>query len=229
MSVTADGTCTPGALSKHPSLAGAIPRFPSQVTPKPTLFPGVLEKVHDREAYLPAEQSSSQEEARIPQAYADPGRTGRPLAPPPQGPQASFRLIEVESRFQARVPDPVAIVVGGEGFGPASRMHERRSFVRCYRRGFRVHGPLVTLHVHARAHDGSPRLGITASRKVGKSVVRQRCKRRIREIFRRWPERATLGPLDVVVHVKPVARDASFSYLRSSLEKQLGKVVARTA
>lgn len=229
MFVTADGTYAPGALSKHPCLAGAAPRFPSRITPKPTLLTGVLEKVHDREAYLPAEQSSPQKEARIPQAYADPGRAGRPLAPPPQGPQAYFRLIEVESRLPAGVPDAAATIANREGFGPDSRMHERRSFVRCYRSGFRVHGPLATLHVHAQAHGGLPRLGITASRKVGKAVARQRCKRRIREIFRRWPKRPTIGPLDIVVHVKPVARDASFAYLKSSLEKQLGKVVARTA
>jgi ribonuclease P protein component len=135
----------------------------------------------------------------------------------------------VVSRNQASVPDPASTAVHGEGLGPECRMHERRAFVRCYRRGFRVHGPLVTLHVHAHHLANPPRLGITASRKVGKAVVRQRCKRRVREIFRRWQDRSSLGPLDIVVHVKPSARDASFSFLESSLERQLRKVVARTA
>ena len=33
---------------------------------------------------------------------------------------------------------------------------------------------------------GETRLGVTASRKVGKAVVRHRTKRRVREIFRRF-------------------------------------------
>jgi ribonuclease P protein component len=66
------------------------------------------------------------------------------------------------------------------------------------------------------------RLGITASRKVGSSVVRQKVKRRIREIFRRWPGRSALEPIDVVVHLKPEAGKAPFLPLREDLERLLG-------
>jgi ribonuclease P protein component len=69
---------------------------------------------------------------------------------------------------------------------------------------------------------GEARLGITASRKVGSSVVRQKVKRRIREIFRRWPGRPSLDAVDVVVHVKPEARQAPFLPLREDLERLLG-------
>lgn len=66
------------------------------------------------------------------------------------------------------------------------------------------------------------RLGITASRKVGSSVVRQKVKRRIREIFRRWPGRQALSPVDLVVHLKPEAGGARFLPIREDLERLLG-------
>lgn len=64
-----------------------------------------------------------------------------------------------------------------------------------------------------------PRLGMTVSRKVGKAVVRQKVKRRIREIYRRWPRRQELPSLDVVVHLKPAVAAASFDELRRELER----------
>ena len=40
------------------------------------------------------------------------------------------------------------------------------------------------------------RLGITASRKVGNSVVRHRLKRRVREVFRRFEGRDSMSVFD---------------------------------
>lgn len=60
---------------------------------------------------------------------------------------------------------------------------------------------------------------MTAGRKVGKAVVRQRLRRRVREAFRRWAHRRGLPPIDLVVHLKPPAREASWPELRSELER----------
>jgi ribonuclease P protein component len=65
------------------------------------------------------------------------------------------------------------------------------------------------------------RLGITASRKVGNSVRRHRLKRWAREIFRRFPRRAELGSVDVVVHFWPAAGNLAFAELRAELERLL--------
>ena len=54
------------------------------------------------------------------------------------------------------------------------------------------------LLVRPSANGGRARLGITASRKVGSAVVRNRVKRRIREWFRRAGQARLVG-LDVVV------------------------------
>ena len=71
------------------------------------------------------------------------------------------------------------------------------------------------------------RLGVTASRKVGKSVLRHLLKRRVREIFRRFPRRADLEGLDLVVHLWPMAGKASFADLRRELESQLTSIARR--
>ncbi len=93
-------------------------------------------------------------------------------------------------------------------------------YQRCYRSGRRRHGSLVTLHFHPN-DEGFPRLGITVSRKVGPSVVRQRLKRWTREVYRRSPRRAGLAPLDLVVHFKPGAGAASFELFRGELDRLL--------
>lgn len=68
-------------------------------------------------------------------------------------------------------------------------------------------------------------MGITASRKLGPAVTRNRLRRRAREIFRRWVRRADLGPLDIVVNFRPRAVEADYADTRRSLEKQLEQVL----
>lgn len=65
---------------------------------------------------------------------------------------------------------------------------------------------------------------MTVSRKVGKAVTRQKLKRRIREIYRRWPQREQLPSLDVVVHLKPGVASASFEELERELERLLSNL-----
>jgi ribonuclease P protein component len=93
-------------------------------------------------------------------------------------------------------------------------------YLRCYRSGRRKSGTL--LHVYCHPNDMQhPRLGITASRKVGSSVVRHRLKRRVRESFRREPLRRTLPALDLVIHLQPSAGRATFRALRAELSRLL--------
>jgi len=79
----------------------------------------------------------------------------------------------------------------------------------------------VTLHVCRRA-EPETRLGMTASRKVGNAVVRNRLKRWTREFYRRWPERGSLPGADLVIHFKPAAAQASHAALDRELASLLG-------
>lgn len=103
-------------------------------------------------------------------------------------------------------------------------MRRRADYLRCYREGRRLHGGLATLHI-APNREGRARLGMTASRKVGGAVVRQRLKRRVREVYRRWEGRGRLPAADLVVHLKPAAAAASFGELEAELERLLGLVL----
>jgi ribonuclease P protein component len=82
---------------------------------------------------------------------------------------------------------------------------------------------LATLHVLPNAH-GHPRLGVTATRKLGNAVVRNRLRRRCREVYRRWDRRGALPALDIVVNLRPRAATADFRETRRSLERQLDKL-----
>ena len=76
--------------------------------------------------------------------------------------------------------------------------------------------------VARRASSGTPRLGITASRRVGGAVERTRVKRRIREWFRR-ERHAWKGPLDVLV----IARQPAVELESRELGERLTRLVAR--
>lgn len=62
---------------------------------------------------------------------------------------------------------------------------------------------------------GQSRLGITTTRRVGSSVVRNRMKRVVREVFRR--NRESFGTMDVLVHVRPSGAGLPFPVLKSDL------------
>jgi ribonuclease P protein component len=105
---------------------------------------------------------------------------------------------------------------------PEERLRKRADFLRCYQRGRRHHGRLITLYVVHRGPSAQhARLGITVTRKVGGAVVRQRVKRRLREIYRRWEHRRELPAIDLVVHAKPKVREADFATLRSEMSDLL--------
>lgn len=60
-------------------------------------------------------------------------------------------------------------------------------------------GPRFVLFIQDRG-SGEPRLGLTATRKVGKATVRNRQRRLLREVFRR--HKASLGPWDIVINIR---------------------------
>jgi ribonuclease P protein component len=85
---------------------------------------------------------------------------------------------------------------------PARRIRRRREFQRVFDAGRRAHGRHLTI-IAAPSSGPDSRLGIVASKKLGGSVVRNRAKRLIREVFRTHviPDRAS----DLVVIPKGTA------------------------
>jgi ribonuclease P protein component len=69
------------------------------------------------------------------------------------------------------------------------------------------------------------RLGITATKKFGDAVARNRIKRVVRELFRhRFGEDA---PIDLVVNVKSAAARATFANLQEDFATRLAELRAR--
>ena len=73
---------------------------------------------------------------------------------------------------------------------------------------------------------GVCRLGITASRKVGGAVVRNRSRRRIRELLRTRPEAVSGWGGDLVVNVRRGCDEVGWDALAEDLERCVTKAKA---
>jgi ribonuclease P protein component len=113
-------------------------------------------------------------------------------------------------------------------FPDARRIRRRSEFLRVYDRGTKVHGRFMTLFAYPNQLDYS-RLGVSATRKIGGAVQRNRAKRRVRELFRM----AGLPPgVDFVVVVRENLARAEWADLgaefRALVERQR-RLIARGA
>jgi ribonuclease P protein component len=77
----------------------------------------------------------------------------------------------------------------------------------------------------SRVESTAPRLGITASRKVGNAIVRNRVKRNVREWFRRDRGRMAEG-LDFVVIARKGSGDLAGREIRARLTQLLERSIA---
>ena len=94
-----------------------------------------------------------------------------------------------------------------------------------YDHGFRLPGPLFAAFCLARtgpeAAEG-PRLGLTVPRAVGKANIRNRIKRRLREVVRK--RRVGLGTQwDIVLNPRRMVETAPFGDIERALEKVIGR------
>jgi ribonuclease P protein component len=101
-----------------------------------------------------------------------------------------------------------------ERLTPLERIRRKSDFASLYRDGGRLRARLFTL-VFLKNDLGRSRLAVVASRKVGSAVVRNRVKRRFRELFRR--NKALLKePLDLLVIARPESGEAAWADLRDA-------------
>lgn len=114
----------------------------------------------------------------------------------------------------------------GELRGPGEhRLRRRAEYLTAYEQGRKAHGRLVVIFARRREEGGAWRLGLTATRKLGGAVVRNRLRRRAREIFRRWGARLPAG-WDFVLNFKHGAAASSHDELLRDLLASLRRLGA---
>lgn len=114
-----------------------------------------------------------------------------------------------------------------EALPKEKRLAKRREFLRVYETGRKLFSRYCVVFFAGNELPFS-RIGITATKKLGKANVRNRLKRWTREVYRR--QRAPLDldrhSLDIVVNVKPNAADAAFRDYSNDLERTLRRAAS---
>lgn len=126
------------------------------------------------------------------------------------------------------MPSEQRVPGADQRFPKAHRVRLRTDFKSAQASGRRVHARHFVMLLRTRDGVGPPRLGITTSRRVGNSVVRNRVRRLVREVFRRdrgsFPEGT-----DCVVIVRDRVPALDYEAVRREILAALERDGARAA
>ena len=106
-------------------------------------------------------------------------------------------------------------------FPKSARLSQAREFAKLKAEGRSYHGKFIVLSVLRQQPTDETRIGFVTSRRVGGAVVRNRVRRRLREIVRVSRPQLASG-LWLVLIARHAAAQADFAALREEWE-QLGK------
>jgi ribonuclease P protein component len=109
-------------------------------------------------------------------------------------------------------------------FPKSDRILKRGDFRKVYDGGRKSHGRLFTAFVLDSSR-GGVRIGLTVTRKVGASHERNRCRRRLREAFRRHRAAAGAAGVDIVIN----ARREMLGATSADVEAEMVKLLTRIA
>ncbi len=112
--------------------------------------------------------------------------------------------------------------VAHHGFPKTLRILSRSEFRRVYEEGQRRSNALCTMFFRSNGL-GRTRLGITTPTRLGHAVLRNRMRRRLREIFRLHRHSFEAG-WDVVLNPRPKVASISFQNLEREMLKLFGQL-----
>lgn len=101
------------------------------------------------------------------------------------------------------------------------RLLSSSQFRAVYERGQKFSTPYFSAFV-LRTDSGHQRLGLTTTRKIGGAVLRNRCRRRMREIFR-LRDRSILAEIgfDVVFNLRTGVASADYNDIKAAFDQML--------
>lgn len=101
-------------------------------------------------------------------------------------------------------------------------LKKRKEFLFLAARGCKSPVPGLVLQLFRRTDSGAARVGYTVTKKVGNAVVRNRVRRRLREVVRIVEAETSLNGLDLVLIGRAGTRDRPFTALITDFRKALG-------
>ena len=107
------------------------------------------------------------------------------------------------------------------------RLLRRADFVACSKGPWKAR-PTVVLQLRDRGDTDRPRVGFTASKKVGNAVLRARAKRRLREAARAVLSPQARAGYDYVLVARPATPACEWTRLLDDIEKALLTLQAQT-
>src|SRR5687768_9209878 len=139
-------------------------------------------------------------------------------------PAAGGRAVSA-SQSDALVAEPADAPPRSEALPKEKRLAKRREFLHVYENGRKIFSRFSVLFFAANDLPYS-RIGVTATKKLGKAHLRNKLKRWTREIYRHERDALRIDErsLDVVVNVKPNAADVSFREYSDDLVRGLRRV-----
>lgn len=107
---------------------------------------------------------------------------------------------------------------GRYSFPKRVRLLRSKDFRRIYAQGIRYSGPLFAAFCVRESQPDGPRIGFTVPRALGKAVVRNRIKRRVREAVRLHLE--GLSPeWSIIINPRRKASEAPFAQIGTEIER----------
>ena len=100
-------------------------------------------------------------------------------------------------------------------------LRNSRQFRQVYDQGQRIHSSLFSAFF-LKVESDERRIGITVTRKIGNAVVRNRCKRRLREALKKhFNESVNSYGFDLVINAKPGLIEADFQQIVDGVAKSV--------
>jgi ribonuclease P protein component len=147
---------------------------------------------------LPTQSASTCKDTRIPGSHANPWRATDAQAAPPKG-----------------SPSPDSVKPGSAAFPKQYRLLRRMDFQGVYKQGQRRSASLCTVFYRPNGL-AETRVGITVPKRLGGAVVRNRIKRRIREVFRQHRQELP-GGWDLVLNPRPGVATVAYPVLEREI------------